>query len=234
MRSEWKAMVVAGALAFCLVVLVGMPGQASAATIEFGILTTLPQFQFGQEGSNTFLLNNQPILEGNTYTFSLGGSDVSLGGVRPPIGPGPGPVGDQAYQFLDGSSVMLGGVRPPAPPGPGPIGDGLLNFNSGVVLNGTLTFALASDYVIPAGGAQMTLMTSPFAFTGSFDQVILPDGWSVESISFQSGSTTTYALIASAPAPVPEPSTMLLLGSGLAGLVGSGIRRFRKPGSKTS
>ena len=44
------------------------------------------------------------------------------------------------------------------------------------------------------------------------------DFWGLDDIRFASSSVT----------PVPEPSTLLLLGSGLAGLIGYGRRRMRK------
>lgn len=45
---------------------------------------------------------------------------------------------------------------------------------------------------------------------------------------FVEGFAVSYTLISDGHTPVPEPCTMLLLGSGLVGLVGLGRRKFKK------
>lgn len=53
----------------------------------------------------------------------------------------------------------------------------------------------------------------------------LPDGAVVSGVIFQFGTGTDS--ITGQPTPIPEPATMLLLGTGLVGL-GAGIRRWRR------
>jgi hypothetical protein len=49
-------------------------------------------------------------------------------------------------------------------------------------------------------------------------------GWQFESVN----GGMRLEITDKGSAPVPEPSTMMLLGSGLAGLAGYGRRRFKK------
>ena len=59
-----------------------------------------------------------------------------------------------------------------------------------------------------------------------FDHAIIADGYAWNDL-IGSWNSRGY-VVEYEPAPVPEPSTMLLLGSGLVGLVGYGRRRMKK------
>jgi PEP-CTERM putative exosortase interaction domain len=86
------------------------------------------------------------------------------------------------------------------------------------------------------GGVALRLMKAAAgsdAISGSYANI---DGGIVGAFTsfgntvdiFHGENWTRAEFLAVTPAPVPEPSTMLLLGSGLAGLVGYGRRRFKK------
>jgi PEP-CTERM motif len=220
------------------------PSQVSGELIDPSYLLIDPQF---------IILNPDPIISVlliNTYnptlftpvilgaisgggTFSFGEGDVTLGGT---VAPRPGPRGDDpeligaltAANFTNAIGLAALGLT--SPPRPGPHGDDLDWASNAVFVDGIWDLAGLSINVDQYGFLQPGDALALFGATGGF--INFP---SVKLVGANAGSF--MVLDAGAPdalwlARVPEPSTMILLGVGLFGLAGVGIRRRKKTAAK--
>jgi hypothetical protein len=95
---------------------------------------------------------------------------------------------------------------------------GILNVEGNVTLGGALNISLADGFT-PQGGQKFLLIDPPFTIGGSFTSIT--PCWT--TVIENNDLYVQY---------VPEPSTILLVGSGLLGLAGFGMRRRKESATK--
>jgi hypothetical protein len=100
---------------------------------------------------------------------------------------------------------------------------GMLDVTGQVKLGGAVNIYLDEGF-LPQAGMKVAIIDKPSGLEGSIADMSVTQGWEL----FIDNDTEVWARYNT----VPEPSTILLIGSGLLGLVGVGIRQRKKTASK--
>ena len=203
--------------------LVAVP-RASATTIPIGIgafgpgstLTTFTGLALGTE------VNGRTV-DGILFQYSLGNGSVAIG-----IGPNttnninqPAIVSD----FGENAGVLT--MTLPSLVDTFGYGYALFPLGTGPLLNGTIISLF--DGATPVGSRSYTTTPDPL-FRGGFAGIQSTLAFNRVEVTFNNVSATAFALdnVRRGPAvPVPEPASLFLLGTGMAGLVAT--RRRQRP-----
>jgi hypothetical protein len=126
----------------------------------------------------------------------------------------------QVTKGISGPDMIALGITPKPHPLPGGTDPGLFASSLTLESGSTLNFTFAAGYT-PAVGDWFSLADCSLTIgEGAEIMSNLGAGW----VMFNSGETTLEYIRAS----VPEPSTLLLFGTGLAGLIGGWLKRQKK------
>jgi hypothetical protein len=217
MRASWIS------AAFVVVwTLVAVP-RASATVIPIGIgafgpgstLTTFTGLALGTEV-------NGLTVDGILFQYSLGNGRVAIG-----VGPNTTNNINQPDIVSNPGSNNSGVLTMTLPVSVDTFGYGYALLGAGTILNGTMISLF--NGAIPVGSLSYTATPDP-SFPGGFAGIQSTLAFNRVEVTFNSVSAGAFALdnVRRGPAvPVPEPTTLMLLGTGVLGIIRVRARRKR-------
>jgi PEP-CTERM motif-containing protein len=116
-----------------------------------------------------------------------------------------------------------------------PLTNGTANFGSSAYVPGSAFFAIGTDpgaLIVTLESLNLTTVGSTLDFSGVANLSTTGFANTLADYSFSTPSSgvsqfTATFIAEAAPSAVPEPSSLALFGSGVLGLIGTGVRKFR-------
>jgi hypothetical protein len=179
-----------------------------------------------------------------TYTSTPGPTPVVFGGSTVTF-TGVTKTGQSAPTFINIADVADNTITPDPSPNTTPTDTTTINLSipilftntapsPGVGASGTITLTGQLQFVRSDSGGEVSFLNSP-AFTnnganiGGVVYTLSNVSYSAPTVNSATGDGNITVLVSTTiPSGIPEPSSVILLGSGLAGLVGFRLRRNKK------